>query len=221
MPLLILIAEDDPGTRLAISDYLSLSGYSVIAAQNGQEALNLVDEYQPHMIVTDIAMPLMDGYEFVKRVRQRPALRLLPVVFLTARTSTKERIRGYQLGCDLYLPKPFELDELGAVVRNLLERSQLIESEWRSRVQVVEKVQPLTEHFAASSDIQTEEVNLTQREQEVLSLIATGSSNAQIGDQLHLSSRTIEKYVTSLLRKTETNNRAELVSFAMKHRLLN
>uniref|UniRef100_A0ACD5GXD6 Response regulator n=1 Tax=Desertifilum tharense IPPAS B-1220 TaxID=1781255 RepID=A0ACD5GXD6_9CYAN len=219
MPLLILIAEDDPGTRLAISDYLSLSGYSVIAAQNYQEALKLVDEYQPHMIVTDIAMPLMDGYEFVKRVRQRPALRLLPVVFLTYRTSTQERIRGYQLGCDLYLPKPFELDELGAVVRNLLERSQLIESEWRSRVQITEKY-PALESPVAESEIQDSDVSLTQREQEVLNLIATGLSNIQIGDHLHLSARTIEKYVTSLLRKTETNNRAELVSFAMKHRLL-
>ena len=83
-------------------------------------------------------MPAMDGYELVRRVRRQPPLRLLPVIFLTERTSTQERIKGYQLGCDAYLPKPFELEELGAVVRNLLERSQLIDSEWRSRVSPVE-----------------------------------------------------------------------------------
>ena len=98
MPLTILVADDDFATRLSITDYLEITGYSVIAAENGKEALGLVDEFQPHLIVTDITMPEMDGYEFVRRVRSRPAFRLLPVIFLTERTSTQERIRGYQMG---------------------------------------------------------------------------------------------------------------------------
>ncbi|HAA30009.1 MAG TPA: DNA-binding response regulator, partial [Cyanobacteria bacterium UBA8553] len=73
----------------------------------------------------------MDGYDLVRQVRQKPAFRLLPVVFLTERTSTEERIKGYQTGCDLYLPKPFEMMELGAVIRSLIDRSQIIQSEWR------------------------------------------------------------------------------------------
>ena len=82
MPLTILVAEDDLGTRLSISDYLENScGFSVIAAENGKDALALIDSSHPHLIVTDITMPLMDGYEFVRQVRRRPALRLLPVVF--------------------------------------------------------------------------------------------------------------------------------------------
>ena len=219
MPLLILVAEDDLGTRLAIYDYLEQSGYSAIAAENGQQALEMVEKYQPHLIITDIAMPLMDGYELIRRVRQQPALRLLPVIFLTARTSTEERIRGYQLGCDLYLPKPFELEELGAVVRNLLERSQLIQSEWRSR----STADSHPSHTKKTPDIASSplDIHLTPREQDVLNLLITGMSNAQIGTNLHLSSRTIEKYVTNLLRKTETSNRAELVGFAMQHQLIN
>ncbi|MBW4520526.1 MAG: response regulator transcription factor [Scytolyngbya sp. HA4215-MV1] len=226
MPLLILIADDDPGIRLSVSDYLELSGYSVIAAANGQEALKLVEEYQPHLVVTDIAMPNMDGYELVQRVRQRPVFRLLPVIFLTAHTATKERIRGYQMGCDAYLAKPFDLDELGAVVRNLLERSQMIESEWRSRVQASElysdkqsdKPEGFIRHSASPPLDFTQ--SLSQREQEVLELLSAGFSNIQIGDNLHLSPRTVEKYVSSLLRKTETSNRAELVRFAMEHNLV-
>jgi DNA-binding NarL/FixJ family response regulator len=215
MPLTILIVDDDPGIRLSVSDYLELAGYSVIMAENGQNALAMVSQYQPHLIVTDVTMPQMDGYELIRQVRRQPAFRLLPVIFLTARTNTDERIKGYQLGCDAYLPKPFELNELTAVVRNLLERSQMMESEWRQRLRSVPDEEPLTEKHH-----KTLALDLTQREQEVLAELVEGLSNGQIGDRLHLSPRTIEKHVSSLLRKTETSNRAELVRFAMDHGLV-
>ena len=162
-------------------------------------------------------MPQMDGYELVRQVRRQPALRLLPVVFLTGRTDPKERVLGYQLGCDVYLAKPFELSELGAVVRNLLERSQMIESEWRSRVRAV-GVNEVAAKMALHEP--TVIVDFTDRETEVLHLLSEGLSNSQIGDKLHLSPRTVEKHVSSLLRKTDTSNRAELVRFAMEHHLL-
>jgi CheY-like chemotaxis protein len=88
MPLSILIVDDDLGTRLSISDYLELSGYRVIAADNGQQALAMVEEFQPNLMVTDIMMPQMNGYELVRRVRSSSAFRLLPVILLTARTQT-------------------------------------------------------------------------------------------------------------------------------------
>lgn len=220
MPLTILVADDDLGTRLSISDYLEQAGYTVVMAANGLEALKLVEEYQPHLIVTDVTMPQMDGYDLVRRVRQKPALRLLPVVFLTARTETHERIQGYKVGGDVYLPKPFELQELGVIVRNLLERLQMIELEWRSRNLPTSGESPLAQetHTAALPTVPV--LKLTEREQEVLTLLAEGLSNVQIGDRLHLSPRTVEKYVSSLLNKTDTSNRAELVRFAVDHHLV-
>jgi DNA-binding NarL/FixJ family response regulator len=215
MPLTILVTDDDLGTRLAISDYLEASGYLVVAAANGQEALRLVETHQPHLVVTDITMPQMDGYELVRQIRQRPQLRLMPVVFLTGRTETQERIRGYQVGADVYLEKPFELNELGAVVRNLLDRLQMIEAEWRSR-----SVPPTAPDAAPKRPVNTalvEALQLTEREQEVLKVLADGLSNMHIGDRLHLSPRTIEKHVSSLLRKTDTTNRSELVRFAIEN----
>jgi DNA-binding NarL/FixJ family response regulator len=243
MPLTILVADDDFATRLSITDYLEITGYSVIAAENGKEALGLVEEYQPHLIVTDITMPEMDGYEFVRRVRTRPAFRLLPVIFLTERTSTQERIRGYQMGCDNFLAKPFELPELAAVIRSLLDRYALIAqapsrssepepmpTEAGSRAngkpeadffsQKSETGDSLRDSSAARASDSRNTPNLTQREQEVLDLVTEGLSNVQIGDRLHLSHRTVEKYVSSLFRKTESNNRAELVRFAMEHHLV-
>jgi len=224
MPLTVLVAEDDLGTRLSVSDYLELQGYGVVTAENGQKALETVKQYQPHLIVTDIAMPLLDGFEFIRQVRRQPAFRLLPVIFLTARNNTEERIRGYQVGCDAYLPKPFELAELGAVVRNLLERAQMIESEWRLRLRSVEtEVANQIPEIQSDADQQLEQatqLGLTCREQDVLTVLIEGHSNSQIGERLHISSRTVEKYVSSLLRKTETSNRAELVRYALEHHLV-
>ncbi|WP_071190700.1 response regulator transcription factor [Trichormus sp. NMC-1] len=226
MPLKILVVDDDLGTRLSISDYLELSGYSVIMADNGQEALSMVDQYHPDLIVTDIVMPRMNGYELVRRVRQQAEFRLLPVILLTARTKTQERILGYQSGCDLYLPKPFELEELAAAIRNLLERSQIIQTEYRSSHQdnlgAYTATKAKEAHNSLSTQIHSPQLlsSLTTREQEVLYLLTHGLSNAEMGHQLHLSARTVEKYVSSLLRKTSTSNRAELVRFAMKHGLV-
>lgn len=225
MPLLILVADDDLGIRLSVSDYLEMSGYLVVDAKDGLEALSLLERYSPHLLITDINMPRLDGYELVKQVRQRPTFRLLPVIFLTERASTEERIKGYQLGCDLYLPKPFEMQELSAMIRNLLERSQVIQSDWRfSREETPKGSIDASHQGEEDREVNSAHhlaLNFTSREQQVLDLLATGLSNADIGHHIHLSARTVEKYVSSLLRKTETSNRAELVRFALQHHLVN
>ncbi|MBE9170170.1 response regulator transcription factor [Pleurocapsales cyanobacterium LEGE 06147] len=234
MPLLILIAEDDPGIRLAVNDYLELSGYGVITAENGDRALLLIEQYHPHLLISDIKMPGKDGYELVKQIRRQPEFRLLPVIFLTEFGTTKERIRGYEAGCDIYLPKPFEMEELGAVIRNLLERSHTIQSELRfthgnaqnhqldlslaQRGTEADRTMS-QEEIIAIADLLSQ-IELTERERQVLHLLTQGLSNGEIGDRLHLSPRTIEKYVTSLLRKTDTSKRAELIRFALEHHLV-
>lgn len=220
MPLLILIADDDPGIRLAVKDYLELAGYSVITAGNGLEALTLLESYHPHLLISDIKMPKKDGYELVFQVRQRPEFRLLPVIFLTQRGNTQERIRGYQVGCDVYLPKPFEMEELKAVIRNLLERSQMIQAEWRYKEKDLTSHQESSKSFGETVATLLKVLDLTRREQQVLIFLTEGLSNVDIGHQLHLSPRTVEKYVSSLLRKTATSNRAELVRFSLEHHLV-
>ena len=131
MPLLILVAEDDPAIRLSINDYLELNGYSVITAENGDLALSMLEQYHPHLLISDIKMPYKNGYELIKNIRRLPQYRLLPVILLSKHSETNDRIQGYQVGCDAYLPKPFELEELGAIIRNLLERSQVVHTELR------------------------------------------------------------------------------------------
>ncbi|MFM7529758.1 MAG: response regulator transcription factor [Nodosilinea sp.] len=229
MPLTILLAEDDEATCLSLGDYLELEGYRVVMATDGETALEKVFTHQPQLLITDIAMPYLDGYALVQQIRQNLAFRLLPVIFLTAHNQTVDRIKGYQVGGDIYLPKPFELSELGVIVRNLLERSQVMQATWIQQV-ALHTAQQLALKAEAQAVVEPEQITprtptglgpeLTVREQDVLALLSDGLSNAQIGDRLFLSPRTVEKYVSSLLRKTDTHNRSELLRFALSHHLV-
>ena len=227
MPLLILVAEDDPAIRLSINDYLELNGYSVITAENGEQALSMVEKYHPHLLISDIKMPYQDGYELIENIRRLPQYRLLPIILLSERSGISDRIHGYQVGCDAYLPKPFEVEELGAIIRNLLERSQIVHSELRFFHGNNEPID-MDANSARTADREKtahlqklhSRLQLTPRETEVLELLIEGRSNLEIGQQLHLSHRTIEKYVSSLLRKADLSNRVELICYAMEHHLV-
>ncbi|MBF2057174.1 MAG: response regulator transcription factor [Cyanobacterium sp. T60_A2020_053] len=116
-------------------------------------------------------------------------------------------MHGYQAGCDIYLAKPFQTIELIAIVKNLLERSQVIQSEL-----------VFPQDYPVNDD--NLDIKLTPREIEVLHLLMDGFSNNKIAENLYLSPKTVEKYVANLLKKTGAENRTELVSFAFKHHLL-
>lgn len=221
MPLQILVTDDDLTIRRLIKDCLELHGYSVILASDGQEALSLAQKYHPHLLISDIRMPHKDGYNLVKELRQNPKFRLLPVVFLTNKYSTEDKISGYQAGCDVYLPKPFQPEELSAIVRHLLERSQIIQSELLFTE--IENIHP-QENISLTNngyDILTKNyLNFTKRETEVLHLLIKGLSNLKIAEELYLSPKTVEKYVGNLLKKTNSANRTELVSFAFTNKIV-
>lgn len=221
MSLQILVTDDDSVIRHLIKDCLELHGYSVILAQDGQEALILARQYHPHLLISDIRMPKKDGYQLVKELRQYPSFRLLPVVFLTHKHSLDDKIHGYQVGCDAYLSKPFQPNELIAIVHHLLERSQIITSE----ILYTEIDNSHDSSFPFPADEADNKIlfdsHFTDREKEVLSLLTQGLSNGKIAEKLYLSPKTVEKYVGSLLRKTNANNRTELVSFALKNHLIN
>lgn len=221
MSLLILIAEDDPGVRMAVHSYLETFGYSVITAEDGEQAFSMIQQYHPHLVISDINMPKKNGYELVKEIRKFPAFRLLPVIFLTEYNQVTDRVQGYQVGCDVYLAKPFEVEELEAVIRNLLERSQNIHTELNVANTQYRNGSQHTDFFTQNQTTEEEElISLTEKEKQVLVLVVKGFSNINIGKELHLSHRTIEKYVSRLLRKTNNKNRAELIRFTLENHLL-
>jgi putative two-component system response regulator len=121
---IILIAEDNSVLRLALEEMLSLEGYVVLAAANGAEALSHMDMLTPDMIISDIAMPEMDGYAFFDNVRANPEWISIPFIFLTARGTKDDILVGKDLGAEDYLVKPLNRIELLTAVRSRLDRSQ-------------------------------------------------------------------------------------------------
>ena len=121
-PPTILVADDEEDLRELVTYRLSRSGYNVIGAEDGQAAFELAAERTPDLMVLDVMMPKLDGYELTRRVRAEAALRSIPVILLTARSQESDIDRGFEVGADDYLKKPFNPDELVARVRAVLGR---------------------------------------------------------------------------------------------------
>ena len=116
----VLIAEDDPSIVLSLEYLLSEAGYEVYTATNGADALALAPAHTPELLVLDIMMPAVNGFEVCRSIRANPALRGLRILMLTARGREHEVMRGIALGADAYITKPFATRELMRVVKELL-----------------------------------------------------------------------------------------------------
>lgn len=120
MPKTILIADDAANIRLMVKDYLQEKGYRVVTAENGQAALYVARHEKPDLILLDIMMPELDGYEFITAYRKEADI---PIILLTARLEESDKVLGLELGADDYLTKPFGLRELAARIRAVLRRA--------------------------------------------------------------------------------------------------
>src|SRR5215207_5931732 len=119
----ILVVDDSPINLKLISAALMPVGYEIVTAQNGREALQRVEGIAPDMVILDVMMPELNGYEVCRRLRQRANLGHLPIMMLTANDSLEERINGLEAGADDYMSKPFDVSELQARVKALLRRA--------------------------------------------------------------------------------------------------
>ncbi len=224
----LLIVDDEPGLRQAVQAYLEEEGFKVEVAANAREGWEMIQKFSPDIVISDIMMPQVDGYEFLKQLREDSRYQTVPVVFLTARGMTSDRIQGYNAGCDAYLSKPFDPDELVAVVSNLLERRAAVtkaagDGETPDIAEMARQIAQIKAMLSQRSNItQTPtpiNFDLTPREQSVLELVAEGLMNKEIARRLETSVRNVEKYVSRLFGKTGTNSRTELVRYALEHGL--
>ena len=119
----ILVCEDDFAIKTMISTKLKQENYSVYTVQNGREALNLMEKQQIDLVISDIMMPEMDGYEFVQTLRETK--HTLPILMITAKSQLESLEAAFKLGVDDYMVKPLRLEELVLRVKALLRRSQL------------------------------------------------------------------------------------------------
>jgi len=223
----VLLVDDEPSLRTAVEAYLSDSGFKVETASNGKEGLEKLQSAVPDLVIADIMMPEMDGYALLSAMREDPRLKNVPVVFLTARGMKSDRIQGYQARCDAYLSKPFDPEELVAIVENLLERRSTATAfdtsdppDIATLARQIQEIKDILTHQGTTvPKVTPVDIDFTPREQSVLTLVAQGLMNKEIASQLDTSVRNVEKYVSRLFNKTGTNSRTELVRYALEHGL--
>jgi DNA-binding response OmpR family regulator len=130
----VLIADDDAWILRMVSTVLEKRGYVVETASDGEDAYARATRNPPDLLITDVMMPRMDGWSLVRALRARPEMGLLPVIFLTALSSDDDRIRGFRLGADDYVPKPFRFEELDLRVARILRRTHGMVQEARDQL---------------------------------------------------------------------------------------
>ena len=130
----VLLAEDDKDVALLITQMLNNEGYSYCWAQNGKEALEIIEQKHPQLVITDIMMPQMDGIELIKALRGNEETNHIPIIVVSARTENNDRLAGLDAGAEVYLGKPFIPDELLMMVRKLIEQREMLKKKYSKQI---------------------------------------------------------------------------------------
>jgi DNA-binding NarL/FixJ family response regulator len=205
MPKRLLVVDDEVNLLRAVDACLRAEGFEVVTARSGAEALVSIAQTIPDLIVSDIRMPGMSGYELAQQLRASSRTVLVPVVFLTAKGEMGDRIEGFRSGVDAYLTKPFEPDELIAVIKSILNRVERTHSE-------------IARLVGAQSQEQTGfyDEQLTEAENRIALLVARGLSNKEIASESDISVRTVENHISHILDKKRFNNRVEIARYVFE-----
>jgi DNA-binding NarL/FixJ family response regulator len=205
----ILVVDDDTTLRTALTRYLEKRGYVVRDAASGTDGLASFEQDQPDLIVSDVIMPGMDGFEFCRRLRAIRTGQLVPFIFLSSKGEVEDRVQGHSIGADDYLIKPFEPRELLAKIEAQLERSRRMHSEM---VRLMQQTVSTSEPQAVTPD----PLPLTPAEEKVFWEVIKGYTNKQIGDHLFVSPRTVQTHLSNILSKLQLENRSQLVRYAFE-----
>ena len=225
----ILVVDDDLILRKVLQNSLEQRGYQVISVGSAKEALVQFNQDVPDIIVSDVSMPEMDGFEFCRQLRSQPSGKLIPFIFLSAKNELDDRIQGHTIGADNYLTKPFEMKELLANIEALIERSRRVHAEIVHLIEQLVNSQSanVLAHIPYDSTPQQipikpqaeqrsvpEPLPLTPAEERVFWETIQGFTNKQISERLFISPRTVQTHLSSILSKLNLNNRTQLVRFA-------
>jgi DNA-binding response OmpR family regulator len=203
MPKTILIADDSVNVRALVKDYLIEKGFHVVTAENGREAIFVARHEKPDLILLDIMMPEMDGYEFIPLYRKESDT---PIILLTAKLEESDKVLGLELGADDYVTKPFGMRELLARIRAVLRRM----SNDSSRSDVLRVADIILDQDSRYVKVGDRFVNLTPSEFDLLAVLMASPGRAfsrqDLLDQLQASAwveRTVDVHVRNLRAKIE------------------
>lgn len=202
----ILIVEDDPAILRGLKDNLEYESYQVFTATDGEEGYRLMHAHRPDLIVLDLMLPKMDGYELCRKIRGEGVT--MPVLMLTARSEETDRVRGLDLGADDYVTKPFSVPELLARIRAILRRTQPSTS-LPDQIQFDDVTIDFQSFEASKAD---EALKLSRKEFGVLRLLASRAGQVITrtdlldevwGHDYFPTTRTVDNHIASLRAKLE------------------
>lgn len=199
----ILVVDDNPKF---LADALPMYGYEVTVANDGLEALKILMNKTFDLILLDVMMPNMDGWDTLKAIRKNKNTQYIPVIMITAVSEDQKVVSGLKIGADDYIVKPFILPNLLARIEAVLRRSK-----WQQEAQ---HKQEKTLNKDVSIDA------LTPKEKEVLALVAQGASNQEIADKLFVRDVTVKTHLNSIFKKLKVTNRTQAVLLAMQMNLI-
>ena len=204
----IMVIDDEERLLLAIKRYLVTQGFQVIVCESGKTALDRLNNENIDLIVIDILMSNLNGYDLVKKLRTLPTTGHIPFIFLTAKGMTEDRIKGYKMGCKAYLAKPFDPEELVAIIDNILCDKKNIQN----ILNISNEIKKLRNDIYKFSSLEKYK-NFTTREINILLGVSNGLTNKDIAHKLNMSVRNVENYITRLLHKTKSTNRVILGNY--------
>ena len=208
----VLIVEDETNIRNNLSEILEMNGYEVAVAENGQDALLALQSDQPDIILSDILMPVMNGYDLLRNVQANPKLRHLPFLFLSAKIELEDIRNGMNLGADDYLTKPVKYQELvKAIDMRLNRRKDFIETAVAEGGEInTEKREELKQMLA----------KVSSSEMRVLLQLAENMNSFQIAEKLFLSFKTVQNHRANMVKKLGLFGQNALLSFALNCTML-
>lgn len=240
----VILVDDEEDIRMAVGDFLYNQGFQVTACADGQSLLEVLDteheqgqSHLPDAIISDIRMPLSDqnGYELVEVIRAAPKWSGIPIVMLTAKAMTQDRVQGYKVGANAFLPKPFDPYELLSILDNVIARSKQSVASSRAAAgsgsndetvassspdllalkQQLDEIKQIMERNAAAT-VQKTNVALTESERYMLQMICDGCTYAEIAADCNVTVKAVNRFVQKLYQQTETKTRTELAKWAIQ-----
>lgn len=213
----VLLVEDEQTLAMIIKDTLTEQGFDIVIGENGVEGLKLFFESRPDVLVADVMMPELDGFEMVNKIRQ--ADKTTPILFLTARSAIKDVVKGFEFGANDYLKKPFNMQELIVRIKSLVGRVQTIqENENKTEFNIGDyRFNAVTQIL---SYLNTQE-ELSHRESEILKRLCFNKNNVVEtqsilldlwGDDSFFNTKSLHVFITKIRHKLSKDDRIKIVN---------
>jgi DNA-binding response OmpR family regulator len=210
----VLIVEDDMNIRNNISELLMLNGFDPIMASDGKDALLMVEAETPDLIISDVLMPRLTGFQLKEKLQEDDTWQNIPFVFLSAKTEVSDIRNGMNLGADDYITKPFHHSDLIKTIKVRLQKQE-------NRGLLSKPMPQLPDELLKEKgELQKLVDSLSGAERRVLNLLSQNFSSVEIGKRIFLSTKTVQNHRANMVRKLNLSGQNSLLNLSIRCNVL-